>query len=300
MTKSNQKFPETEVEFKVLMEKIDKKLRREEIPMVNRPLHAIGKISEKYSVDLKVSPPNRSPKPGVYYGDDLVIRIMNWYDKRYNNNLESEFYIGKIIVEIKDDPWLMKIPLLYGKLNFIFSPLKKTFRNNDNTDTYNILDSIVNLTDELKNSLNQNDCKNIFKTFLLGWEFYTKITIIENIKLVQEALHDFDAAVFHLINRPKALGLSKWSSLQAVEKLFKAWLKETAGEFPWTHELKELVRLSKEQGLKDIPNSLIEEVSCKPGIRYGEKNISIQDALKAHNSSLKIAVIILQSFEAKY
>ena len=44
MTKLNQKFPETEIEFKVLMENIDKKLRREEIPMVSRPFHAIGKI----------------------------------------------------------------------------------------------------------------------------------------------------------------------------------------------------------------------------------------------------------------
>ena len=114
---------------------------------------------------------------------------------------------------------------------------------------------------------------------------------ISDLNYVTEALGDLDAAVSHLItNRPQS-GLSKWSSLQAVEKMVKAYISQTGEEIKRTHSLNKLFKQAEKLGLLVPPEQYINDIQCSAGVRYGEMSVSIEDAVTAHLLSLEICEV---------
>lgn len=157
----------------------------------------------------------------------------------------------------------------------------------------NALDHVEKLADGLRASLTRAECDEILGVFLKAWHAYYAVNPFLPLPLVRSALADHRGAVDWLIAFPPHPGLSRWASLQAVEKLLKALLALRGQKYPtWGHDLSALVGLAQVSGLQAIPSGLINTVQCRPGVRYGEIPETVDSAVAAHHAALDLTITI--------
>ncbi|MDQ3813015.1 MAG: HEPN domain-containing protein, partial [Armatimonadota bacterium] len=95
-------------------------------------------------------------------------------------------------------------------------------------------------------------------------------------------------SVHHLMEHFPQSGLSKWASLQAVEKTVKAFVRENDTNAKFGHDLAELFSVANKWGLPKPPQELITIVQCSLGVRYNEPPVSVEEAVRAHLVSLEL------------
>src|ERR1044071_6419514 len=89
-----------------------------------------------------------------------------------------------------------------------------------------------------------------------------EIDSISETELVKETIGDIDASVAHLFANQRQFGLSKWASLQATEKIIKAFISQK-GEKYYTNSLRKEYRCIKVDDDK-ATIMLFDEVMGKP------------------------------------
>jgi len=271
-----------------MMEKVDFALREKGIPPYARPIQGWLCISASLSLGLSMFPKEqRNPREGCYTGDDLTIRIFRWFDERYGEKLNMPFGPGRVFMVIRHDPWIITFPQVYGKIKFFISPTEESSRPEVYLKTkqiprYNVLEAIDGLPDGLKKTLTNAELKEIFHRFDVAYQSMLAVSQVEETPMVKEAKSDIEAAIEHATHRPPHYGQSKWCSLQAAEKLLKAYLVTRDKQFPTHHKLAELTDLAESAGLSPIDRNLLELIQCSASIRYGEVPTSLGDAFQAH------------------
>jgi hypothetical protein len=288
----------TEDEFTSLMDKIDSEMVEEEIKITARPFMAGLKITERYDIVLSATPPRRTPKPGCYDSVELSIRIFDWIDKRYGERVNIPSHIGKVVIPLRGALYCINCPTVFGKVNFVCEP--NTFgitRENIGekvSPTFNIVDSIQDFTKDFALSLTSEEVVKVSVAFVSAMGAFMPLRAIEDVKYVSEALGNFDAATSHLMEHKPQFGLSKWESLQAVEKLLKAYIDLNGGVIERTHSLQKLFDIANKFGLPFPPEGYLADLQCPAGVRYGEIVVSEKDAVIAQRISLELSEVIAQ------
>ena len=100
----------------------------------------------------------------------------------------------------------------------------------------------------------------------------------------------------HILAKPPHYGLSKWSSLQASEKAFKAFLGNKGIVFPKTHNLYKLAELSA--SYVSVSPELIKKIQCQASVRYGKVEVSIYEAYSAHLASIELCGLVVNQISA--
>lgn len=293
---------ETEEQFEQVMEQLDEEARTEGISIQGRPLRAHKRLSELTKTELLLTVPNREPERGRYVGDDLVIRMKRWYDERYGNRLNIVSRRGEVAFLIRGDVWSFRIPVIYGggpKVLWIceygaettlpsvpqvvrpWEPVART--------QYNILEAVANLSAGLAKSLTIVEREQMLRVFALGFDAFDSLDKTVPIALVDAARGDLIATVAHLTSQPAHPGQAKWSALQAAEKVLKAGISEKGGTYGRTHNLSTLAAEAATFGINVSPQ-WISALQTPADARYGELSVSVEDAIEAHHSSLRIAL----------
>lgn len=288
----------SEEEFLEFIEDIDRELANEGIKITARPIVAELKIAKRYGITFNGFPPNRPAKAGSFEPVELSIRIHEWFKKRYGKKLNLPSYIGKTIVFLRGELYVINCPITYGTVRFICEPTSLG-KVRENIGLYsppicNMLDWIEDITPDFAFSLSIEEVLKISVVFTTAMGVYPALNSIRETAYVEEIMGDFDAAVFHLIEHNPKPGLSKWSTLQAVEKLIKAYIINKGGEVKRIHSLKKLAKQAVEIGLPEPPEKYIEDIQCSAGVRYGEVSVSIEEAIRAHIVSLELSECIIR------
>jgi hypothetical protein len=287
---TNNPRPRPESEFLGLIEKIDAALISKETPISCRVIPALGLIREFLKVDIPITTKKRSPTPGSYEGEDLTLRVVNWYEQLYGDRMLHDFRPGRTVLLLRGDIWTFHFPRFYGRAQVFCSQTESTLRppNGRGPVRYNVLDAIEDLAPGLRNALCKSELGYIEQVFELGHKSLQELESIHHIDLATDAFADLNAAVFHLTVRNRHHGLSKWASLQAAEKILKAFLKEKTGGFKNGHTLEPLALAAERAGLPPINRRLLKTVQCTANVRYGEEPVSLIEAVDAHHASLSI------------
>ncbi len=276
--------PGTEAEFDALMREIDEMLARKGIARHQRSAHAIGEIADRFSLTVNVVPEPREPLDGVYTGDDLVLRIYAWYENRYGHAaLRPTLAPYRIAVDLRHDTWVMKIPNIYGEVGLTSDPRVRGSRT-----IVNVLDQIEALSDSLRFELTPDERMDLTNALMRGLHFFDEVRPHYSKQLVWAALQDVATAVDRLTQHPPHAGQSKWASLQATEKLLKAFIQGKGQTFPRRHVLVELVTIAEGAGLPPVARTDLAMIQCTASARYGEEAVSREEAVAAHQASLTV------------
>lgn len=297
----NIEAPTNESDFYAMMEAVDLFLKQKDVPPHARPFQGSFEISKALNLELNMVPVTKAePKSGSYAGDDLTIRIFRWFDERYGNKLAIRIGPGRIVILIRDDPWEVHLPKVWGTVQFFVSLSEKSSNQDKDLQLrriprHNILDSIEDLPIGLAKSLDVRELSAIADIFLAAYSSMVAIDGIIEFPMIRELISDIDASVSHFLSVPPHFGLSKWASLQATEKALKAYVSAKGESFPWRHNLEELSTLATEFGLQPIPSKTLNDIQCTASVRYGEgADVTKIEAYIAHLLSISVCGLVAE------
>ena len=134
-----------------MMEEIENILKSRNIPIYNRPIHAPLEVTKKLKISIPWLPIQGKASPGIYNTDNLAAHIHNWYGKKYGDRLKVQMGIGSGIILIRNDPWRVIYPMIFGTGSFIcVNDLEKfkdspVFTTNGTPPIINILNIIEDI-----------------------------------------------------------------------------------------------------------------------------------------------------------
>lgn len=294
---------ESESQFLQLIEEIDQKLAERGVPIPGRPIAAGFEFCSLLKEELRGYPLDRKPVSGRYTGDDLLIHMDRWYKDRYGDRLNMDGTEGAVVLLIRGTPWVADLPFIIGSgkgVRFVCEygrpttlPSKpKVMRRGDQPPPpadYNVLDAIRDLPDGLAKSLTGAEREEVLNGFLLGRRAHVALGRLKRGQgLVEMARGDLHAAVTHLSEKWVKAGQSKWASLQAAEKILKAYIEEAGGSYKFSHELSDLRTQAEKLGLPRVHTGWTQDIQCPAGVRYGQPAVSVSEAVTAHHASLRM------------
>jgi hypothetical protein len=285
-----------ETEFLNLIKEIDEGLKKRNVPIFRRPLDAIRELCMKLKTSLPLVA-HRAAIPGLYSGESLVAHVHDWYERRYGDRLKTDFSPGQAAVLIKGDPWKVNFPSLFGKAKLVFDPDFDKYRKEpririDEAIIANPLSCIDRFTVDIAKSLTKNEMSQLAEFFMSTFQTLLRLFEIKDKPFIPEARVDLDTAVNSIFLASPNYGQSRWASLQFAEKILKSYLKLKKASFPKKHDLELLSGLASINAMPTIAPNIIQDIQCYAGVRYGEIAVTLQEAIKAHHSSLKVCSIV--------
>ncbi len=270
----------TEDDFNRILESIDEELRNQNVPIFGREIEGWSKFCARYGVTLTNV-------------DPITIEIWNWFRTRYGDKLKVDPSIGQLAILIRGDLFKVRFPLIYGTAEFICDPTYWGISHQKRIDagvptTLNVLDFVEGLTEQYANNLTFGELQNIFDLYKFGFEAMLDIDEVSGSTFATQAKADIKATLSHLFSSPPNHGLSKWSSLQAVEKFIKAYIERRGNTPPFSHDLARLAAEAELLGLPTISCDDLAKIQCPAGVRYGQVPVSLNEAVEAHQAALSV------------
>lgn len=290
-------IPDAGPKFEKMIGEIDSELIAKGMPIPSRPLNAVIEIGKRFKISLPlVSLPSNAPSELKRYAQ-LSENIHTWYEKIYGDRLKIDFSSGSMILDIDGDLYVIKIPRIWGTVEFTvscqFTKTEKFFSRGP--VNCNILQLIENLTPAKAEALPNSSLEKIYENFVIGLEAHSILEANQNDTLIQIARGDIKTAMNYLMDRADRYGESKWASLQATEKTLKAAIALESAAFKPSHNLTVLCTQLNDLGVKIDWQALVGQIQCSPGIRYGEQSCSRNEALEAHHASLKFVAALVHA-----
>lgn len=290
-------LPKNETEFNLLMEEINTKLKERDIPIMGRPLVALSVVCKKFGISLNIAPLSTPAIPGVYEGDSLSSHIYDWFDSKYGNRLKMGGF-GSTVILIKGDPWRIRMPMIFGfhfvcdrditkEIIIMHRPAVSRYDK-----VINLLHYIEDLTPDLAQELSDAELKEITDFFILSYNALSRMWRICRRPLLKQAKMDLESSADYIFSQPIEYGLSKWSSLQCVEKILKAYINIKGRNYRRTHNLDKLMYQASQMGAIALSQKDILSLQCSASVRYGEIPVSLQQAIDAHQAAVRGTAII--------
>jgi hypothetical protein len=248
----------------------------------------LAQVATAVDEELWGPPPEREPRPGIYTGADLVIRVDRWFRERYGKKLEAYWGPGRLAFEFRGATWILRYPFAIAPNGLLLHTSSVPPKSPDGgPEPLNVLEYILDFPAALGESLSREERGSLVETFRLGWEALNAITDVDQTPLVKAAVADHDACVASIAGESPNLGQARWSALQAAEKAMKAVLLRAGRNPPRSHDLSILRPLAAAEGA-DIPQALVDVIQCRADVRYGDDSSTIAQAIEAHHGSVRV------------
>lgn len=290
----------TKASFEAAMREIDGELRSREIDISDRFFGAIAEFVKRYHllIPLRVS---FLSSDAPYTSEFLAAHIGSWYERLHGERLVTRsLSIGRMALLIRNDLWVVRFPVIVGgPFSWVACNRHVVEEHSLDNGQYNIFQSFDGMSSAYWADLSPAELEVVLKLFSLGERALCLLSRVAPTDLIQAARADHAAAVEHLAAPRPHSGLSRWASLQAVEKLLKAFLSSRPAPFPPSHNLATLTNHAAQAGLSPPPSETIAQVQCEPGVRYGEVRVSRADAVLAHHAALHATEVISPQLPAK-
>jgi hypothetical protein len=145
--------------------------------------------------------------------------------------------------------------------------------------------------------LTNNELINILIFFKFLVETLYLIQYLRLRPFISGAKADYDSSVLNIFTTFPNYGLSKWGSLQFIGKFIKCHIAIMGLKIPKTHDLTKLSILARQNGLPKLSESLIAMIQCTAGVRYGEINVTLEEAVFAHHAALRLCNYIAKTIK---
>lgn len=287
--------PESGQQFEAMMAQIDLKLKQEGVDIPSRSMLAVREVSLRYNLAIPLGgDPTRLPGE-LAENLGLSKAIKSWYDNVYGDRQKIDFCPGRTVVEVDGDLYAMRIPRAYGSAHYVV--VRDWFDTPEITRgpaIRNVVQLLEDMTPAKAARLSAMALDSIAAAFetALPASYTLECTPHD---LMSIARGDVAVAVDSLMIRQGRYGESKWASLQAAEKIFKAAIDLAGSKYPFTHVLAELDKILTATGLVFDVQAQIVDIQCQPAIRYGLEPCTRKGALAAHHASLELANILREA-----
>ncbi|WP_162917669.1 hypothetical protein [Dongia deserti] len=286
----------SEAEFLKLMEGVNAELQRQDIPIHHRPIKGWFLISSRYGLGLRMPPSGAKPVDDSYEGDDLAIRIFDWFDTRCGDRLKADWGPGNSVIVIRGDAYRLVLPRVSGTVHAICDRSKHGQPNSLPNNVLNVLDCVDGLQRGLCAVLSPHELFQITSEVVKATHQFVAIEVLFKARFGPEARGDLFTSVECIVGQSpsylREYGLSRWHSLHATEKIIKAYCKLKRISFTNTHDIVKLSDLVTGHGLTGIVKKHVRDANCDAKVRYGDVPSSFDQACNAHWAARSICAVV--------
>ncbi len=281
------------------MKLVDAFLLEGGVPVHARPIRGLQAISESLGMTLPLL--FDPPEPGCYTDRPLGSRIDDWFGHRYGARLYTHFGPGSSFYLLRGDPWRVSFRSADGQDALFISTSEGSSDRIEDAMAHrlprrNILDSFHELPPGLLASLTSQEMRETMDWYRRTYNDLAALDGSKGLPLILEARSDLSAAVDHAVRLPDThYGQSKWSSLQAAEKVLKSFLVARGRPYPHRHELVTVAELAEAAGLPPISRGVLTEIQCVADVRYGTPVLSAEEAFEAHQAAIGVCGHVARS-----
>jgi len=157
-------------EFLALVEEVDKDLKSDDVPIHARQIHGLMRVAQKTGENLTF---NGEAVENVFTGSSLAAHVNKWFEARYGDRLKVDFSPGAILLLIREDLFLMRLPRVWGaiapvadRVRWPRAPIFQDMRKG--VPQCNVLDFIEGLAVGLRAVLTDDELKRILREFFLA------------------------------------------------------------------------------------------------------------------------------------
>ena len=274
-------FQISDAELDKVLTEIDEYLRKLSPNPAGREIHGWMLFCQRFNlINVPMNHPAFDP-------------VFEWFRKQYGERLNLNLDFGSTVVQIRHDLYLLPIHRLYGTIiqhcdpMFFRRDLGPKLGKNGPVKT-NLLESLSGVTPDFVKTLVAQDCERMLQVYERAFLGLSRVEDACAAPLVKEAKDDLYTSAQQLAGQNPNYGFSRFSSLLAVEKLLKSFLK-SKGDSKWGHSLNELATKAHSLGLPPIRASLLSDVQCSASVRYESSSVNKDEALKAHYAALSLS-----------
>jgi HEPN domain-containing protein len=280
-----------EAEFDAVMTEIDEKLRQKSDRVPGREILGLAEYCAKFQVTLANNHPTTK-------------RIINWFSQMYGDRLGMDWDFGRTVVLSRGELYKIRGVRFFGTFLMICDPSvlgKKLKQQTPNgiIDVFNLLERVQGLTPDAAARVPVDQCPAMLKAYARMYLAFSRLEAAQGARLgkgdapfVKEAVHDLITSVESLLTSPPNYGQSKWSSLQAVEKLVKSCIREKGTIPKKSHDLYKLFATAEAVGTPSIDKNLTAKIECSADVRYDSSLVSRIEAVDAHYAALSVCQIL--------
>lgn len=259
-----------DTEFNTYMAGLDSCLKAENVAVHVRPFLAVSKAS----TDLKIL---------IAFDDPLAERIRGWFERMYGDRLRAELTLGRSVVAILGDPYPVRLPVTYGA---------------HHADP---IGWVEGLTETMLQRLGEDGAAPVRLKLLQLRRGYNLKSFLP---AEARSWADVENAVRSILGRPPNYGISRFSSLQAAEKVLKAFIRAHGGKPPTGgpkgHDLEHLRQMAEALAIPDlaqrridIPATLVAPIICTASVRYPGDASTLEEAVAAHHASVELCAFLV-------
>jgi hypothetical protein len=288
----------TEGDFQRFMEAIDRELIAKGVPVFQRPGRSVEEAAAMLDMDLPQGPlPQGLPHQGDYLGASLSRRILDWVEARYGERLKIDSTLGAAVAVLRGDAWLIRIPMMLGDVQIVYNrDLTKDYPNTGGA--LNAVQMVKGMTAAVAKSLSKEELNSIHAAFEPAKSAFVQLLdLTYRFPLAEVARVDLMNAAEICVRDPQRRGLSRWYSLQAVEKLLKLYIEIRGQTYPKTHDLIALSTRAAELGGSALDDVDLRAVQCSAGIRYEPEKSSLNEAATAHAAAVRLSRTVLSDIQ---
>jgi hypothetical protein len=282
----------SEEEFERSMKEIDERLVSEQVKVPARELRGWMLFCEKRQLS------------GISLNHSISTKVLDWFKARYGDRLNLDFCLGHSVELIRGDLFRSCCNVFYGRLQLVCHPALMGHSTTgpviSRPALVNTLDQMKGMTTSFAASLTSKELETLLRGYAISLLHLSRIGDLTKQPFVLEARADLRESVEHMFHHEAQYGLSKWSSLQAVEKFLKAFIVQQ-GTQPkhGRHILTEFADAAEACGLLKIPRELLARAQCSASARYESASVSREEAIESYRAAVEIAGGIALQLTAK-
>jgi HEPN domain-containing protein len=294
--------PSNDADFNEMMKSLDEHLGRCSLIPAHRSLSASRLVSMRLNLSGNHLFPTIQQRGEPFGPSDLLGRVGDWYKSTYGNRLLIDMSPGSVVLQLRGTLWQLALPKIFGTCTIF---LDRNLANSGHkvlargaVPTLNLLLEIDGMTQSYANQLTDGELGHIVQKFHLAWEALIFLDDIGGHDLFHQARADRKAAVEALMSGGQALSRARWDTAQCAEKILKGLLARAGHTFPKGsdgHKIPLLGNLIAEKMGQALPLGDLALIDCPPKVRYREIDVSVQDALSAHDALIRVLQVVRKS-----
>ncbi len=274
--------------FENVMTEIDAEVRKQSKMVPGRELLALMEFTRRFQIELPM-------------GHPLEERIVDWFKKVYGERLTTDFNRGYSAVMIQGDLYKLRFLTFFGTAVIVSRPdwigrrTARRERNGEILPVINLLERhIEGMTSDHVRRLTIRECNELTNAYSRMERAFTALETAETGSSVHitEIVDDLKASAYHLLSEPPNYGFSRWSSLQATEKVIKSYIVFKGSVPAKHHSLSKLCQAAHILGLPLQESARIAAIQCSAEVRYDSSRATKEEAVAAHYASLEICATV--------
>lgn len=274
--------PDTPEQFEAMMISLDAYLARKRVQPHQRPIAAKSLVCRLVGTVFAL---------GAAAVDPTADRASEWLKRMYGKRLNPPFRSRSFVVDIRGTLWRVRIGVVYGHVVL--------FPDRNIANERSILHGIDDLTQDFANTLTVDQIHEIGTFVELAQPAFDALGGFGKHRFFDIAWLDYEHSVNALMSGID-WGKAWWETAQTAEKVMKGMLDTvSAGDYPRGPAGHDIVGIGKKVDTLfkvELPRFLLEAIHCETAVRYGDREATREETLRAHYALLKLLPLLFEAF----